>query len=91
MIKIGEIIDDKKGSRVDLVKTKIRMGQTSAAPVGAKIKGVLAKDIQLGKPIYIVTEGDDYRHASSEVISIAFRGKKMIIGTETSIYEMERL
>lgn len=92
MLKIAEITDDKKGALVDLVKTEIVEGKTSLAPVGTRIKGVLAKDIELGEPIYIKTEGEDFRHYTSEVMGIAFPNgteRKMVITTETSVYEMK--
>jgi len=92
MIKIKEIRDDKEGSVVDLVKTEITKGKTSLAPVGTRIKGILAKDILLGHPIYIKkTEGEDFRHYTSEVMGIALPKGKMVITTETSVYEMKRV
>ncbi|MCX6752997.1 MAG: hypothetical protein NTW62_01455 [Candidatus Nomurabacteria bacterium] len=91
-LKIVEITDEKKGSSVNFVKTKILEGKTSKAPVGTKIKGILAKDISLGKPICIKKEGEDFYFATSEVMSISYPnpGNKLVIGTETSIYEMKR-
>ena len=93
MIIIEEITDDKKDATIDLVKTKIVEGKTSLAPVGTRIAGVLAKDIKLGEPIYTKTEGEDFIHRTSEVMGIAFPNgpeRKMVITTETSVYEMKR-
>jgi hypothetical protein len=89
---IKEITDEKKGASVNFVKTKIKEGQTSKAPIGTKIEGILAKDITLGKPISIITKGEDFRFMTSEVVGIAYPnpGNKLVVETETSIYEMER-
>ena len=91
-LKITEITDEKKGSSVDFVKTKIKEGKTSAAPVGTKIRGILAKDITLGKPIYIQKEGENFRPMTSEVTGVSYPnpGNKLVIETKTSIYEMKR-
>jgi hypothetical protein len=50
---ITEITDFKKGSQLNLVKTKIKEGKISKDEIGKRIMGVLAKDISLNKPIYI--------------------------------------
>ncbi len=87
---ITEITSFKKGTGVNLVKTKIIEGQTSLAPLGKEIRGVLAKDIQLGLPVCIQIQGEEYYHATSIVYKLSFPTGKMIIETETSIYEMDR-
>lgn len=87
---ITEITCFKKGGEVNLIKTKIIEGQTSLNPIGKNIKGILAKDIQPGLPICIQTQGEEYRHATSIVYKLSFPKGKMIIETETSIYEMSR-
>lgn len=88
--KIKEITDGKKGSLLNLVKIKIFPGETSLAEVGTKITGIFAKDIKCGEPVYVTTEGENYRHVTSEVFGISFKKEKMTIQTRTSIYEQER-
>lgn len=88
-LAIAKVTDDKKDSFVHLVKTKIKEGKTSKVRVGKVVTGILADDIKSNKPIYIKTSGKNCRPASSKVIRVTFTDlkEKMVVETETSIYE----
>lgn len=71
------------GETITLRKLKIDQATGSDVAVGAKLEGILTDDVSIGKKI--VCENGN---RTTAVDNVVFRNGKVLIGTQTSVYEL---
>lgn len=75
----------KQGDRIRLTKRSLEQGQQSAIRAGEVVGGTLMKEIVLGDSVYFGTGN------TSPVKAMRLEGGKIIVETQTSVYEIEKV
>jgi hypothetical protein len=75
-----------RGDKVELEKVSIKEGKSSNVPVGNKLSGNLRRNIKIGDSVKVNSGGK-----TSKVESAKMQDGKLLIETNTSIYEVRRI